>query len=392
MKVLIISHLYPNEANRISGLFVHYQVKELVKQGIEVRVISPVPYAPFILSFFNNKWKEYSKIPRYCELDGVKVYHPRYIVFPRLLFYKYYGYNMLLSINFLIKRLYKNFKFDIIHSHVAFPEGFCGSMLKRKYKVPHIVTIHGQDLQYTVKRGRDFEKIIYDVLKDADSVITVSNKLKNLINDEFLKNKVRIISNGVNIDDIENAKEFEHKRIDILSVSNLYKTKGIDLNILAVKKLIEEGYDVNYYVIGDGPERERLQRMVIDNDLERNIIFLGRLGNKEVLKYMKTAKIFCLPSYEEGFGIAYIEAMASGKPAIAIKGQGIEDVIKDGYNGLLVNPDVDEIYAALKKLIDDESLRTNLGQNAKNTVYKGFTWQSSVRKLIEIYESMLIIE
>ncbi|MCX7904016.1 MAG: glycosyltransferase [Caloramator sp.] len=389
MKVLIVSHLYPNDANRISGIFVHYQVKELIKQGAEVRVISPVPYAPYILSFFNKKWKEYSKIPRYCEIDGVRVYHPRYIVFPRLMLYKYYGYNMLLSINFLIKKLYKNFKFDIIHSHVAFPEGFCGSILKRKYKVPHVVTIHGQDLQYTIKKGREFEKIIFDVLKDADSVITVSNKLKNLISDELLKNKVKIISNGVNIEDIENAKEFEHKKIDILSVSNLYKSKGIDLNILAVKKLIEEGYDVYYYVIGDGPERERLQRLAVENDLERNIIFLGRLCNREVLRYMKTAKIFCLPSYEEGFGIAYIEAMASGKPAIAIKGQGIEDAIKDGYNGLLVNPNVDEIYAALKGLIDNEDLRLSLGKRAKDTVYQGFTWQSSAKKLINIYKSLI---
>lgn len=86
MKILVISHMYPSSFNKISGIFVHQQVKALVEEGCEVKVVSPIPYAPYMLSFLNKKWKAYRNVPYRDNIDFIDIYHPRYIEFPRGIF------------------------------------------------------------------------------------------------------------------------------------------------------------------------------------------------------------------------------------------------------------------------------------------------------------------
>ncbi|MHC6180708.1 glycosyltransferase [Clostridium sp. JNZ X4-2] len=389
--VLVISHMYPSPFNSVLGIFVHKQVQKLISEGCKVKVICPVPYVPAFLGVI-KKYKSYIDIPSTTVLDGVEVFYPRYIEFPRGIFLQYSGFFMYLGIKKTVDKLYKNFKFNVIHAHTAIPVGFSSMLLDRKYKVPFVVTIHGQDFQYTIKKNNICRKNVFKVLKAADKIITVSNKLKNVITEKYLLNKTAVINNGINPEEyiIDEQIELRGEYV-MLSVSALIKTKGIDLNIKALSKLVKKYPGIKYYIIGGGEESKNLKKLVEALDLDKNVIFLGKLPHSEVIKYMSSkCDVFSLPSWQEGFGIVYIEAMNSGIPVIGVRGQGIEDVIKDRENGFLAEPhDVDDLANIIDYILSHKSEARKVGLNGENTVLSEFTWLRNAQKTIDIYDEIM---
>jgi len=391
VKILVISHMYPYSDKDTYGLFVHNQVKALKAQGCEVKVICPMPYAPHVLSFFKDKWRRYNSVPKKQILDGIEVYYPRYLEFPKSMFMEHSGFFMYKGVLKVVKEIYKEFKFDLIHSHVLLPDGYGAMLLNKNYKVSHVSTVHGQDFQVTIHRSDKFKERIYEVINACDAVVTVSTKLKNVIKEENLRGKIYVINNGINIDDCNCKDEAKDEdRIVILSVSNLIKTKGIDLNIKAIKRLVEKYPNILYRIVGAGPEMDNLKTLTQKLSLQDNVEFTGKISNQEVMKYMKSCQIFSLPSWEEGFGVVYIEAMAHGKPVIGVKGQGIEDVIKDGENGFLANPkDSEDLARILEYLLENEEKAVAIGNKGKLTVLNNFTWKHNAEKTISLYENIL---
>jgi hypothetical protein len=118
MRVLIISHEYPYRGNEVSATFVNEQVEELVRQGCEVKVISPVPWTPFPLNRLSSKWREYSNILREDIFNGIEVYYPRAITFPRNLFKEWSGKLVYAGIRRTVRQLVKaGYHFDILHTN-----------------------------------------------------------------------------------------------------------------------------------------------------------------------------------------------------------------------------------------------------------------------------------
>ena len=215
--------MYPSGFDEINGIFVHKQVKELKKQGCEVIVVSPVPYAPFPVKYLSKKWKKYSQIPKKAILEDIEIYYPRYLSIPKNLFFASSGIRMYLGVKKTIAEIYKNFVFDCIHSHVALPDGYAGMMIAKKYKKPLIVTIHGGDLQYTIFKNKKCKKNIEKVINFSKKTIVVSNKLKKNGEKELniLPNKTIVIPNGIDIKDIYKGKsnlikQYEDKKNGLL--------------------------------------------------------------------------------------------------------------------------------------------------------------------------------
>lgn len=385
--------MYPSTFDEIFGIFVHQQVKELVRQGCEVKVISPVPWAPFPINKLSKKWQAYSEIPAQAIIDGIEVFYPRYISFPRSYLFEYSGYFMYLGIRTIVERIYRNFRFDLIHSHMALPDGFAGILVKNKYNSKLIITIHGMDLMITVNRSEKNKKCLEFSFNQADKIITVSNKLRNLgINNFGLPEKVITINNG-----IYPPKTFDQKlkirsnnKIKILSVSYLIERKGIEYNLRAVSKLIKKYPEIIYSVIGEGLEKTNLMKLAVELGLDNHVNFIGKVSDSELLDYMSETDIFSLPSWNEGFGVVYIEAMAHGKPVIGCEGEGIEDVVINGKTGLLVEPkNVESLVKALDFLIQHPEEGQAIGKNGKDLVIQNLTWAKNVQKTIGIYREVL---
>ncbi|MFO7154140.1 MAG: glycosyltransferase family 4 protein [Caldicoprobacter oshimai] len=397
MKVLVLSHMYPSSFNFLAGIFVHEQVKELIKQGCEVKVVSPVPLSFFPLNRMSNKWYRYSQIPHKEVRDGVEVYYPRYVAFPKDLFFASSGLRMYWGIKKLVHQIYEDFRFDVIHAHVALPDGYAAMLLSQELKKPFIVTIHGQDLQHTIYKNQGCRRSVEKVFKSANMIITVSGKLKRIGETEIgFPDKIRVINNGINKKKIEGiallARDTSNRRDEkiILSVSNLIKTKGIDFNLHALSRLLPKYPDVKYLVIGDGPEKESLLNLSKELGIDEHVEFMGKRPNDEVIKYMYNADIFSLPSWSEGFGIVYLEAMACGKPVIACQGEGIEDVIQHGETGFLVRPkDVDSLVEVLELLLDNPQRALDVGKKAQKHVMKNYTWEEVALKIVSVYQEVV---
>ena len=108
------------------------------------------------------------------------------------------------------------------------------------------------------------------------------------------------------------------------------------------------------------------------------------------MEYMSICDIFSLPSYNEGFGIVYLEAMANGKPVIGVKGQGIDGVVEHEKNGMLVKPkDIDSLDKALTYLIENPQIAKKMGERARKSILENYTWEKNTEKTIKIYKEAL---
>jgi len=395
MRVLVLSHMYPSTFNEVSGIFVHEQVKALVEKGVEVQVVSPVPWAPFPISRMSQKWKAYSEIPAESVWDGIKVWYPRYLTFPKGWFFASSGQRMYRGIKDVVAKIYEEFPFDLIHAHVALPDGYAGVLLNQHFGKSLVVTIHGQDLQHTVDRNAACRHAVSYVLNSASRTILVSHKLKRIATKYCNRSdKLVVVPNGVDpkqvvsrpIDLIDQQKEGP----TLLSVSNLVQTKGIDLNLYALQRIRKKYPALRYVVIGGGPEEAKLRKLAGELGLEEQVEFLGRLPHHQAMKYMAACDIFSLPSWNEGFGVVYLEAMATSKPVIGCQGEGIEDFVEHGKTGLLVKPrDVDSLVEALDYLLSHPDEAKAMGERARKLVLENYTWEKNAEKTIKVYEEVL---
>ena len=396
MKVLVISHMYPSTFNEIGGIFVHEQVKVLVSKGIKVQVVSPVPRTPFPINYLSSKWKKYSTVPEKTVYEGINIWYPRYLTFPRAWFFASSGQRMYLGIKDVVAKIYKEFQFDLIHAHVALPDGYAGMKVAQKYKKPLIVNIHGQDFQQTIFKNNKCKKNIEKIINFSEKTIVVSKKLNKIgeNNLQISSNKIKVVSNGINRNDIyikinKNFKEYKDKKI-ILSVSTLKRTKGIDLNIKAIEQLTKEYSNLIYLIIGHGAERVNLKKLIDELKIQNIVKFIGKVSHRKVMEYLDFCDVFSLPSWNEGFGIVYLEAMAQGKPVIGCQGEGIEDFVENGKTGLLVKPkDVDSLAKALGFLLSNIDEAKIIGERAQKVVLENYTWEKNAEKTIEIYREVL---
>jgi glycosyltransferase involved in cell wall biosynthesis len=196
-----------------------------------------------------------------------------------------------------------------------------------------------------------------------------------------------VVYNGVDPELFPPGTESTDERPIILSVGNLIPIKGHDLLIRAVASLAAEFPTLTLEIIGDGPERGRLQALAQQLHVDDRVRFLGRRSRQQVASAMQQCTLFALPSRYEGLGCVYLEAMASGKPVIGCRGQGIEEVVEHGTNGWLVGPDdVKELRDALSTLLSNTALRRFVASQARQTILDEFTLTHQADHLRRIYQ------
>jgi phosphatidylinositol alpha-1,6-mannosyltransferase len=176
-----------------------------------------------------------------------------------------------------------------------------------------------------------------------------------------------------------------------LSVCRLVPRKGIDMVFAALPALLADFPDLRYLIVGDGPDRSRLERLVEDGDLWRCVHFAGQVSSDELPACYRSGHIFVLPTREEkqqpsieGFGIAFLEASASGLAVVAGRSGGVEEAVIDGVSGILVPPsDPTALTEALLRLLREPELRRHLGQAGRAWVEREMTWERAGGELID---------
>lgn len=396
MRVLMLSHMYPNAVSPLGGIFVRQQAVALARFGVEINIVAPVPWVPAFMAGL-GKWGGYPSVPYQEQPDGFPVSHPRVLEFPRSLFFEYYPETYARGIHQVFTNQIAR-GVDIIHAHVAHPDGAAALRFGRKFNIPVVVTIHGQDFAYTLKRSRRCAESVQTTLRDASGVILVSEKLKTQYGLETWVDqleKFRVIYNGVDLQAVVKPSELqsfpkESRRRILLTVGFLRPDKGHALVLKALSELTREFPDLEYRIVGDGSERVRLEALTEKLGLGNHVVFLGSLLHPEAMREMGKCDIFILPSWNEAFGVVYLEAMANGKPIIGTLGEGISEILAQEEVGKAVPPqDVPALTEAIRGFLANPDQAGAMGTQGKELVSRQFTWEANARQTLKLYEEII---
>jgi glycosyltransferase involved in cell wall biosynthesis len=384
-RLLIISGFWPRPENPITGMFVVQQAEAYAALGCEVTVVAPqIP------------WRMRRR-PYCIKHDPFTVFSPVYPHVPQ----RISGGARAVSMNKLgfaravLKTLEKKGlpeQFDGIHLHGFRYAGLSLPLWKSRIHGPKVLTVHGIDpfLKERSKRLRLLENI-RQMLQFTEKIVLVGRSLKSYTSSLGVPaEKQTIISNGTNLPlhyDIQ-QRSLENRRV-ILSISNLTQLKGIDINLHALSCIRKRHPKLNwhYRIVGDGPERGRLEALSKNLHIDDRVSFLGRLRYETTMREMEMCDIFSLPSWGEAFGIVYLEAMARGRPVIGCRHWGAEEIVRHGVEGLLVAPrDEAELSKALFTMLADPGFSSELGRAARDRA-KDYTWEKNAEKYIKLFSA-----
>jgi glycosyltransferase involved in cell wall biosynthesis len=386
VKVLVVSHLYPSPA-RAGSHFVHEQVLALRGLGLAPSVISPTGFAPRPLRV-NDRLRARGATPAAATIDGIEVRYPRVLLLPRRLFMQRSGDLFYRGLRPLVPALRAE-GFDLIHAHQALPDGAAAKLLAADLGVPYLVTVHGGDVNVNLTRPGPVRDRTVGALRGAAAVVGVSGAVTRRLAGIVPPDRLHTVSNGVSGLEPVAPADFWPGRPVVLSVANLYASKGHATVLDALARLAPTHRDILYAVVGDGPQRRHLEARARELGLSARVRFLGWIAHDEVLALMARADAFVLPSAPEGFGLVYAEAMAQGTPVVACRGEGPDDFVEDGESGLLVAPrDAAAVAAAIALLLDDPATAARLAAAGRAAV-ADLTWQRNAEHQLAVYEQVL---
>ena len=223
----------------------------------------------------------------------------------------------------------------------------------------------------------DYKKAGYNIHFDYpfyekfDKIIAVSTEAKSSLANELQKVQkevpiviIKDITDKKRVTDLGNKKQevsFASNKLNIVTIGRLAKPKGLDLAIASCKILIDKGYAVNWYVVGEGGEREYLENLIKENQLSASFFLLGATENPYT--YMKNCDIYVQTSLFEGLGLTVIEASYLNKPIVATNFDTIYGIIQDEETGLIAQMNPESIASKIERLILEESLRTSFSNN-----------------------------
>jgi len=224
-------------------------------------------------------------------------------------------------------------------------------------------------------------------------IIPISEKIKEDLKSLGVSEEImRVVPNGVDFYKIEKLQEQNRENCDVIYVGRLISHKNVDVILKAISEVKEKIPDIKCGIIGDGPEKSNLITLSKKLDLDNNVTFFGFIERDEdVYSYMKASKIFVLPSLREGFPNTILEANSCGLPAIIVrhKNNASVAVVKDRYNGFILNFSPEEIAKKIIYLLQDENARDKLSRNALEFA-KMYDWDVIVDKIEGVYKEILI--
>jgi len=388
MKVLTLTTLFPNRLQPISNIFVKNRVTALARHT-DLRVVAPVPWAPLDV----GEYGVYRRIPSYEVQGSIEVFHPRYLVTPKVGRFLY-GYMYYFSLKKFLKDMTQKDRFDILDVHWAYPDGFAGVKLAKELGIPVSLTVRGSDIniytRYPLRR-----KLIAYALRKADLVIAVCGDMARKVESLGVsKDKVRVIPNGVDVRRFYPMERVSARdklglpqdRKIILSVGRLEPPKRFDLLIRALEEIVCHDSNILLIIVGEGSKRSRLERLSRDLRVSEWVQFVGAKPNEELVYWYNAADVFCLSSDSEGWPNVLFESLACGTPVVASNVGGVSEVIPSDDYGVLINGDERDLWCrGILEALNRDWDRRKLSEYARGNTWDEVGWRvySEFRSLLQ---------
>lgn len=234
--------------------------------------------------------------------------------------------------------------FDIIHAHFVWTSGYVGSKISQIFDVPFIITAHGYDIYELPFTNNIWKKRIEDICNSADSLITVSKSNLEIMRTLKISTPITVIPNGYDSklfypkdqDSCRKKLNLPLGRKIILTTGGLDEIKGHKYLIQSMQDIVKKKPNSLCIIVGEGKLRNKLQKQINSTGLKDNVLLVGFKPHREVINWVNSCDLFVLPSISESFGIVQIEAMACGKPIVATRNGGSEEIVTSKALGFLV--------------------------------------------------------
>ncbi len=366
MRVAVVSEFYPRDRDPVLGIWAHRQALAARDAGADVRVLVLHRLVPARAQ--RNKLsalREMLAQPRHAELDGLSIEYVPFVSPPRPRSYGSWGSSAAPTLKRALERLAHRWPYDLIHAHNAVPSGDA----IRDADTPLVTSVHGGDVFYTAPRHGD--ERIRRVFARSRLVLANSRGIEERIRALGATN-TRVVHLGTDIPEAEP----DHAPDTIVTLAHLAARKR-HADVLRALAVLP-GH--RYVIIGEGPEREALEEQAQTLGVAQRVEFTGQLAHDQALARARAASVFVMPSTDEAFGVAYIEAMAGGLPAVGRAGEpGPEEIAAAGPGMHLLAGD--DLAKAIVAATD--------GAAARRTVREHFTWEACGKATVQAYEDAL---
>ena len=386
MRILMMIHRLAD--NSPYCFYVHEQAKALRAQGHDVTVISCVGVMPLMEKFRPALAETDKKTPQKDVVDGIPVYFPRCLTLGNAGEKAIGGWLLYRAALPIAQKLHREKPFDIVHAHMLPRDGHAGLLTARALGVPVALTVHGTDIFHYFIPGREPWKRNIRIARDVDALMAVSNLLMSRVAPYRGEGKLsRVVQNGVDLSLVPTNEK--KKPRSVISVGTLKARKCMDRTLEAFARLADEYPDATLTIVGIGEMEGQLRARIGQLGLQSRVTLTGGLPHEEVLRRMAQSDLFVLPSWGEGYGIVYIEAMAAGCIAVGAKDEGIADTITDGENGFLVPAGgIDETERVMRQVFAHPERYEALRQKGMQAA-RGLTWARNAEQTAEVYREAI---
>jgi teichuronic acid biosynthesis glycosyltransferase TuaC len=410
VKVAIVAEFYPRRYDPVLGVWAHRQALAARDAGAEVRVLVLHRLLPPQSALAAGPAQAIGATrrlltqPRREHRDGIEIAYIRYASPPRARHYQAWGAWAAPALGLALRSLRRRFDFQLIHAHNAVPAA--DAARRARLGVPLAISVHGGDVLYTAPRSSAGEEAVRRNLSAAATVLANSAGVAELAH-RYGARDTRVVHLGSDLPPARAARAAEAEAggpgargpvsrepqaptlaPSLVTVGHLVARKRHADVLRALAVLASRHPTLRYEIVGDGPERVALEGLAARLGVGERVGFHGQLPNERASALARECTLFAMPSTEEAFGVAYIEAMAGGVPAIGCRGEpGPEEIAAAGDGFVLVPPgDVERLTQRIDELLSDPHRLREASLRARETVAAHFTWQLCGEQTVAAYE------
>lgn len=402
MKVAVVAEFYPRRADPVLGVWAHRQALAARDAGAELRVLvlhRLVPSRSAVSKGPASATRELRKLlaqPRREERDGLQVLYVCYLSPPRASGYHAWGAWAAPALALALRALRREFPYELIHAHNAVPAA--DAARRARTKTPLAISVHGGDVLYTATRNSAGEAAVRRNLAAAETVLANSHDIAELARG-YGALDTRVVHLGTDLPEARAGgprlprARGERAAPALVTVGHLVARKRHADVIRALAVIAKRYPTLRYEIVGDGPERSALEDLARLLGVGERVAFHGQLPHEQAVALARGCTLFAMPSTEEAFGVAYIEAMAAGVPAIGCRGEpGPEEIAAAGDGFVLVPPgDIERLTQRIEELLDDPHRLREASMRARETVAANFTWERCGEQTLAAYEHALLV-
>jgi glycosyltransferase involved in cell wall biosynthesis len=394
VRVAIVAEFYPRAADPVLGVWAHRQAIAARDAGVDVRVLvlhRPVPPRAAIREGPGAAARAAATMlsqPRRTTLDGIEIAYVPFLAPPRSATYGSWGRWAAPSLAIALRSLRRRFAFDLVHAHNAVPAG--EAVRRAAVGTPLIVSVHGGDVFHTEPGSASGAEGVRAALGRARLVLANSAAIEQRCR-VLGAPATRVVRLGTDLP-AERARPYDDPTV-VTTGHVIARKRHADV-LQAIALLRDRHPRLRYLVIGDGPELPALRELAAKLGVADRVELAGQLPPAEALRRTRRATLLAMPSVDEAFGVAYVEAMAGWLPAIGADGEpGPLEIRSMGGGITLVSPgDVPALAGEIDALLSDPRTLRMAGDWARATVVRAFTWERCGAATVAAYREALAPE